>query len=99
MKIKTKVTAFEQYTIDFVRKLRITTKTSQEDVARIINVSKSFVGNIENLKHINMLAENFNISPRELIPPTSMLYETSKQDIIKDFEKKISEAFSEELDD
>lgn len=80
MNIENKVTPFEQYTIDFVRKLRITTKTSQKDLARIINVSKSFIGNVENknenakynLKHINMLAEYFNISPRELIPAISI---------------------------
>lgn len=107
MKISTKVTSFEQYTIDFVRKLRVTTKTSQDELATILNVSKSFIGNIENrkanakynLKHINMLAEHFDISPRELIPPVSMFDNISKHDIIQDFEKKMSEAFSQESTD
>lgn len=94
MEIKSKVTPFEQYTIDFVRKHRVLTKTSQKDLATIINVSKSFIGNVENrkanakynLKHINMLAEHFNISPRELIPAISMLDNISEHNLIQDFE-------------
>lgn len=105
MKIKPGVTPFEQYTIDFVRRLRVTTKTSQEDLARILNVSKSFIGNIENrkanakynLKHINLLAEHFNISPRELIPDLSIIDDLPEHSIIQDFEKKMSEALSQEL--
>lgn len=105
MKIKIKVSPFEQYTIDFIRRLRVETKTSQGDLASILNVSKSFIGNIENrkanakynLKHINMLAEHFNISPRELIPAISMLDDISEHNIIQDFEKKMSEALTQEL--
>ncbi|WP_293298864.1 helix-turn-helix transcriptional regulator [Pedobacter sp. UBA4863] len=66
----------EQYVIDFVRELRINKKLRQEDIAYILDVKPSFIGNVEssshiakyNLKHINKLADHFGLSPRDFLP-------------------------------
>jgi transcriptional regulator with XRE-family HTH domain len=66
----------EQYVIDFVRKLRVENRLRQQDIADILNTSSSFIGNVENrlypakynLKHINVLAGYFNLSPRSFLP-------------------------------
>lgn len=70
------ISRFEQYVIDFVYKLRIEKKLRQEDIAYILNVKPSFIGNVENkknrakynLKHINTLADHFGLSPRDFLP-------------------------------
>lgn len=74
------ISKFEQYVIDFVYKLRIEKKLRQEDIAYILNVKPSFIGNVENkknrakynLKHINILADHFGLSPRDFLPEKSM---------------------------
>jgi len=66
----------EQYVIDFVRNLRLERGLRQEDIAHIIDVKPSFIGNIEsssnrakyNLKHINSLANYFGLSPKDFLP-------------------------------
>ncbi|RZJ86506.1 MAG: XRE family transcriptional regulator, partial [Chryseobacterium sp.] len=66
----------EQYVIDFVRELRTKQKLRQEDIAYILDVKASFIGNVEstsniakyNLKHINKLADHFGMSPRDFLP-------------------------------
>lgn len=66
----------EQHVIDFVRIIRVKNKLRQQDIAAILNTSTSFIGNVENfqnpakynLKHINMLANYFNISPKSFLP-------------------------------
>lgn len=66
----------EEYVIDFVRNLRTQRGLRQEDIAYILEVKPSFIGNVEspthaakyNLKHINKLADHFGISPRDFLP-------------------------------
>ena len=70
----------EEYVIDFVRNLRIQKKLRQEDIAHILDVKASFIGNVEspahpanyNLKHINKLADHFGLSPRDFLPDTPL---------------------------
>lgn len=73
---KVNMPPIEQYIIDFVRKVRVENKLRQQDIAEILNTSTSFIGNVENfqnpakynLKHINLLAHYFNLSPRDFLP-------------------------------
>lgn len=66
----------EQYVIDLVFKLRRERNLSQKDISVILGVKKSFIGNVENpksiakynLKHINLLAHYFGISPQYFVP-------------------------------
>ncbi|MBE9598010.1 helix-turn-helix domain-containing protein [Pedobacter sp. MC2016-24] len=68
--------AIEQYVIDFVRELRTERNLRQEDIAYILDVKPSFIGNVEstsniakyNLKHINKLADHFGLSPQDFLP-------------------------------
>ena len=77
--IDNKVATFEQYVIDTVYKLRTERNMTQGDIARVIGTGTSFIGNVENLKnpakynlkHINMLAAKFQMSPKEFIPACS----------------------------
>ncbi len=69
-------TNIEQYVIDKVREKRLKLKISQAELARILDVSEGFIGNVENpkyrakynLNHINMLAKVFKCSPRDFLP-------------------------------
>jgi transcriptional regulator with XRE-family HTH domain len=75
------ISPIEQYVIDYVRDLRKKENLSQEDIGNIIGKSKSFIGNIEslnnrakyNLTHINLLADYFNLSPRNFLPENVIL--------------------------
>lgn len=75
------ISPIEQYVIDFVRDLRKSKNLSQDDIGNIIGKSKSFIGNIEsinnrakyNLTHINLLADYFNLSPRDFLPEKVIL--------------------------
>lgn len=70
----------EQYVIDFVKKLREEHNLRQEDIAHILDVTPSFIGNVEstshnakyNLKHINKLADHFDISPCDFLPQKAL---------------------------
>lgn len=61
----------EQYIIRAVKSLRKKKNVSQKQLAIILNVSTSFVGNIENernpakynLRHLNRLIDYFNTCP------------------------------------
>lgn len=75
------ISPIEQHVIDFVKELRNVEELSQEDIGNIIGKSKSFIGNIEspknrskyNLNHINILADHFNISPKDFLPKKPIL--------------------------
>lgn len=66
----------EKHVIDFVHKLRVDNRLKQSDIAKILHVGPSFIGNVENrnnpakynLKHIALLAEYFDLSPRLFLP-------------------------------
>lgn len=76
MKDTVPVAKVDQFVIDFVRNLRQAKQLTQEDIANILHLSKSFVRDVEssrsrakyNLVHINALADYFNISPQEFLP-------------------------------
>lgn len=80
MNNETLISNIDQYVIDFIYRLRIEKNLRQEDIANILNVRASFIGNVENknyrakynLNHVNLLAEHFGISPREFIPEKSL---------------------------
>lgn len=69
-------TEIDFYVIDKVRELRAKHHFSQAVLAVKLDVSDTFIGNIENPKHvakynlihINKLARIFNCSPRDLLP-------------------------------
>jgi transcriptional regulator with XRE-family HTH domain len=66
----------EQYVIDYIYKLRIGRNLTQQDLATVLGVTTSFIGNVEtktnqakyNLKHIRIFAEYFKLSPQAFLP-------------------------------
>ena len=66
----------DQFVIDMVRQKRIEKNMSQRDMANLIGLSASFIGDIENpnsrakynLNHINELAKIFDCSPKDFLP-------------------------------
>lgn len=76
MKVQQHISPIEQYVIDFVRKLRTDKQLTQYDIGNILEVSRSYIGDIEsrnangkyNMNHVNTLADHFNISPRDFFP-------------------------------
>jgi transcriptional regulator with XRE-family HTH domain len=88
MEGKVKLDLIEQHVIDFVRKLRADKKLRQEDIAYIIGVKASFIGNVENLsnpakynlKHINVFADHFGLSPKDFLPPVALMNGTRKKE-------------------
>jgi ribosome-binding protein aMBF1 (putative translation factor) len=87
MKATVRIDPIEQHVIDIVRKLRRNKRMRQQDLARVLNTSSSFIGNVENgrnpakynLKHISRLAEYFDLSPRYFLPEDSI---PSKKEIL-----------------
>jgi len=75
------LTEIEQYTVDFIYKLRIDNNLTQEDLGFIIGVKQSFIASIEskksrakyNLNHIDKFADHFGLSPRDFIPQNSTI--------------------------
>jgi len=69
----------EQYAVDIVIKLKQKHKLRSIDIAQIISTTSSFIGNVENpsnpakynLKHINLLAAYFDLSPQYFLPDTA----------------------------
>jgi transcriptional regulator with XRE-family HTH domain len=66
----------EQFVIDKVKEKRLKLNISQAELARLMDVSEGFIGNIENpqyrakynLNHINELAKIFKCSPKYFLP-------------------------------
>lgn len=73
---KSSLEPIEKYVIDFVIKYRNDRNLTQQNIADIIGVSRSYIRDIENprtnakynLRHINALADYFNISPGAFLP-------------------------------
>ncbi|MEG2339390.1 MAG: helix-turn-helix domain-containing protein [Odoribacter sp.] len=69
-------TLIEQYVIDKIREKRLQQKMSQATLAYCLNVSKGFIGDIENpnkrakynLNHLNILAIIFNCPFTDFFP-------------------------------
>jgi transcriptional regulator with XRE-family HTH domain len=76
-----KLSPIEQHVVEFVMKLRAENDLTQEDIGNIIGVKQTFIANIENptnkakynLKHIDLLADHFGISPRDFLPEKSLI--------------------------
>lgn len=76
MKRHPQISEFEQYVIEYSIKIRKQRDLTQEDIANILKVTKSFITAVENLNlpqkynmdHVNALADHFGISPREFFP-------------------------------
>lgn len=73
---KPSTSPIEQYIIDKIREKRIKLKFSQAELARQLDVSEGFIGNVEstnyrakyNLNHVNAIAKIFKCSPRDFWP-------------------------------
>lgn len=69
--------SIEEYVIDEVRRRRIEMGISQAALADYINVSRGFIGDVENPKRrakynlqlINEIAKVLKCSPRDFLPP------------------------------
>ena len=74
-----------------MRKFRLEKELTQEDIANILEVSRSYIGDIEspntrakyNMSHVNILADHFNVSPRIFLPEKAIAVKTRKKDKIK----------------
>jgi len=72
------ISEIEKFVIEKVKEKRIAAKISQASLARLLDVSEGFIGNIENpnyrdkynIKHLNELAKIFKCSPRDFLPET-----------------------------
>ena len=77
---KSKKTKFELHVINKVRDRRIELHLSQDDLAFYLNVSRSFIGQVEspnyptkyNLNHLNILAKELRCSPKDFLPEESL---------------------------
>jgi len=91
------ISPIEQYVIDFVRKLRSDRNMTQEDIANIVEVSRSYIGDIEspntrakyNLSHLNALADYFDMSPRLFLPEKAITTVKAKQSKGKTVKKNV----------
>jgi transcriptional regulator with XRE-family HTH domain len=91
MKAQDHISQIEQFVIDYVRKFRLEKGLTQEDIANILEVSRSYIGDIEspntrakyNMSHVNILADHFNISPRIFLPEKAIAVKTGKKDTLK----------------
>ena len=70
------ITEIDQFVINTVRQMREEKKLSQRDLAYEMDVSQSFIADVENprfrakynLAHINTLAKIFECSPKDFLP-------------------------------
>ena len=75
-KSKSLKTKFEFSVINIVRDKRIELKLSQDDLAYYLVTSRGFIGQVEstkyaakyNLNHLNILAKEFECSPKDFMP-------------------------------
>lgn len=81
------ISPIEQFVIDFVRKLRDERDVTQEEIGNIIGVTQTYIANIEssksrakyNLKHIDLLADHFGLSPKDFLPGKSLVDSSVKE--------------------
>lgn len=80
MKDQENIAGIDQYVIDFIRRLRMDRSLLQEDIASILGTTKAFISNAEssnhrakyNLRHVDKLADYFDLSPRDFLPEKSL---------------------------
>lgn len=76
MSKKSKKTDIELFVINKVREKRLECDMAQEDIARILDTARGFIGQVEspnysakyNLNHLQKLATEFGCSIREFFP-------------------------------
>jgi len=93
---KDTITPIDQHVIDYVMALRNKHELTQEDIANIIGLSRSFIKDVEspkriakyNLAHINALADYFNISPREFLPKKAIIEKVITSESLKTSSRK-----------
>lgn len=76
MKLQENISLLDQHVIDFVRKLRTDRNLTQQDIADILGVSRSFISDVEsnnrpakyNFRHLNALSDYFSLSPKDFMP-------------------------------
>jgi transcriptional regulator with XRE-family HTH domain len=75
-----KETAIERYVIEKVKEFRIDRRISQAELARRLDVSEGFIGNIENPKYpekynirlLNEVAKALDCSPKDFWPDAAL---------------------------
>lgn len=80
MKDQENISPIEQYVIDFIRDLRNDKGLTQDGLASILGVGKSFISNVEslnhrakyNLNHINTLADYYDMRPGDFLPENAI---------------------------
>lgn len=80
MKDQENISPIEQYVIDFIRELRNDKGLTQDGLASILGVGKSFISNVEslnhrakyNLNHINILADYYDMRPGDFLPENAI---------------------------
>ncbi|KAA6309173.1 hypothetical protein EZS27_039281, partial [termite gut metagenome] len=68
------------YAIQIMKKKRFERGWSQQELADYLNLSRGYIGDVENPKkqaklnlvHINKLAQIFNCSPKDFLPDTPL---------------------------
>lgn len=73
---KPKKTDIELFVINKVKEKRLEHKMAQEDIARILNTARGFIGQVEspnyaakyNLNHLQKLATEFDCSVKDFFP-------------------------------
>ena len=78
---KNKKSKIEQFVINKIKEIRIDKGLSQEDIAAILDTTRGFIGQVEslnysakyNLNHLNILAIELDVSPKDFLPEKSIL--------------------------
>lgn len=100
MKDQENISQIDQYVIDYVRNLRIQKNLTQDGLASILGVGKSFISNAEslnhrakyNLTHINALADYFNMKLADFLPDKPIPVNKSNKDKSKLVRVRISKS-------
>jgi len=74
-------TAIEQYVIDQVKKIRNSKAITQSELATMIGLSSSFIGDVENptrrakynLNHLNKIAEKLDCEFQDFFPKKALI--------------------------
>lgn len=91
MREQEQITPIEQYIIDYILALRTGKKLTQQDIASIIGVSRSFISDVEgankpskyNVRHINALADYFGMSPKDFMPQKPFPVDAPVEKVVK----------------
>lgn len=76
-----KKSRIEQFVINKVKEIRTSKGFSQEDIARFLDTTRGFIGQIESLKHtakyninhLNTLADEMGVSIKDFFPEKPLL--------------------------